>query len=56
MTLAKKLVLLVLVSALLAAGLYACGRGGTPGQKLDRAIDRTGEKLKEAGEALQSKQ
>lgn len=49
---ARKFVL-VLASAGLASGLFACGRGGaTPGQKLDRALDRTGDAVKEAGEAI----
>jgi hypothetical protein len=66
MSVAKKSLVLALTSALLAAGLCACERGTTPGQKLDRAIDKTGEgidkaldktgeKLKEAGEAIQPK-
>jgi hypothetical protein len=49
---ARKFVL-VLASAGLAAGVCACRRGGaTPGQKIDRALDKTGDLVKEAGEAI----
>ena len=32
--------------------LAACDKSTTPGEKLDRALDRTGEKVKDAGEAI----
>ena len=45
-----------LACTLLAAGLSACNRDGTTaGQKLDRALDRTGEAVKDAGEAIKPK-
>ncbi len=53
MRIARRLVLLVLASGVLAAGLCACdSRGGTPGEKLDRVLDKTGDKVKEAGDAI----
>jgi hypothetical protein len=56
MDISKKTSLLVLTSALLAAGLCACDKsGGTPGEKLDRALDKTGETVKDAGEAIKPK-
>jgi len=51
MHIAKKTLVLGLASALLVAGLGACGNG-TPGEKLDKALDKTGDKVKEAGEAI----
>jgi hypothetical protein len=52
---ARKLVL-VLASAGVAAGLCACGGdGATPGQNLDRALDRTGDLVIEAGDAIKTK-
>ncbi len=53
MSIAKKSVVLVLSTALLAGGLCACDKSGdTPGQKLDKALDKTGETVKDAGEAI----
>jgi len=52
----KKRILLAMASAILAAGLCACdGSGRTPGEKLDGALDKTGEAVKDAGEAIQPK-
>jgi len=51
MHIAKKTLVLGLASALLVAGLGACG-DRTPGENLDRALDKTGETVKEAGEAI----
>lgn len=46
--------LLAVIASLLVAGLCGCDKSGdTPGQKLDRALDKTGEKIKEAGDAIQ---
>jgi len=40
----------------IAACLWSFGRfGRTPGQKVDRAIDRAGEALEDAGDAIQGK-
>jgi hypothetical protein len=51
----EKAFLAVLLLASGAAVLGGCDRRGeTPGQKLDRALDKTGEKVKEAGEAIKS--
>ena len=56
MNVVKKTLLLVLSSAFLVGGLGACERTGeTPGEKLDRALDNTGDKVKEAGEAIKTK-
>ncbi|MCE9638119.1 MAG: hypothetical protein K8T90_20650 [Planctomycetes bacterium] len=56
MHITKKTALLVLTSAFLGLGLCACNnRGDTPGEKLDRALDKTGDKVKEAGEAIKTK-
>jgi hypothetical protein len=56
MTHSQRTVLLVVASALVAAGLCACDKsGGSPGQKLDRALDQTGEKFKEVGESIKTK-
>jgi len=51
MNVARKSVCVALATVLLACGLGACGNG-TPGEKLDRALDKTGDKVKEAGEAI----
>ena len=48
---AKKAVLLVVTAALLSAGLCACDRG-TPGENLDKALDKAGDTVKDAGEAI----
>jgi hypothetical protein len=55
MNLAKKSVVLVAMSALLAAGLCACDRGDTPGEALDKGLSKAGDKVKEAGEAIKPK-
>lgn len=53
MTPFRKLVLIILTSVVAAAGLCACDRrDGTPGQQLDKALDKTGDKVKQAGEAI----
>lgn len=54
MNIAKKTVLLAVTAGLLSAGLCACD-SGTPGENLDRALDNAGEKVKDAGEAIQPK-
>jgi hypothetical protein len=52
----KRVVLPVLALSFLAAVVAGCGKGGrTPGENLDRALDKTGEKIKDAGEAIQPK-
>ena len=51
---AMRRVLLATVSAILAAGLCACG-GRTPGEGLDHALDKTGEAVKDVGDAIQPK-
>lgn len=57
MHIAKRCALVVLTSAFLAAGLGGCDNksGATPGEQLDKALDKTGEKVKEAGEAIKTK-
>ena len=53
MIVAKKMALFVLTSAFLAGGLCACdSRDNTAGERLDTALEKTGEKVKEAGEAI----
>lgn len=52
MRLAKKWILPILALALLATGLSACRKDDTPGESLDRALDRTGDAVKDAGEAI----
>ena len=53
MNLTKRGALLVLTSAVLALGLCSCSKDGrSPGEKIDRALDRTGEAVKDAGEAI----
>ena len=54
MNVAKKTVVPALAAAFLAAGLCACD-GETPGGKLDKALVGTGDKIVEAGEAIQPK-
>jgi hypothetical protein len=54
MATAKKSILALLALAVLAAGLPACG-DGTPGQKLDNALDKAGDKVKDAGDAIKPK-
>lgn len=51
MNVAKKTVLLAAAAALLSAGLCACDRG-TPGENLDKALDKAGDTVKDAGEAI----
>jgi hypothetical protein len=51
---AKKALPPLLILGLLAVGAAACG-DRTPGENLDRALDKTGEKIKDAGEAIQPK-
>lgn len=41
-----------LVLMLLAGVLTACKRTRSPGENLDRALDKTGEAIKDAGEAI----
>ncbi len=55
MNIAKKTVVLMATSAFLAAGLCGCDKGDTPGQSLDKGLDKAGEKIKEAGEAIKPK-
>lgn len=56
MSISKHAVAAVAACALVCAALAACDRNGpTPGQKLDNALDATGEKVKEAGEAIKTK-
>ena len=53
---AKKLALLAVITSFLATGLCGCDKSGdSPGEKLDKALDKTGEKIKEAGDAIQPK-
>lgn len=52
MNVAKKSILPILALALLASGLSACSRDNTAGENLDRALDKTGEAVKDAGEAI----
>jgi hypothetical protein len=50
---AKRKLLLALASALLGSGLAAgCRDDRTPGEKLDRAIDKTGEGIDKAREKV----
>lgn len=52
----NKTLVLTLTLALLGTSLCACERhGDTPGQQLDRALDKTGDKVIEAGEAIKTK-
>ena len=56
MNLAKKTVLSIVTSAFLVGGLGACDKTGeTPGEKLDRALDKTGDAVKDAGDAIKPK-
>jgi len=56
MNFAKKSVLCALVLMPLVTALFGCGRGGrTAGQNLDHAIDKTGETLQDAGDAIRTK-
>ena len=56
MNYAKKSALSALVLMSLVTALLGCDRGGrTAGQNLDHAIDKTGETLQDAGDALRSK-
>jgi hypothetical protein len=56
MSFAKKSVPFVLSSALLAAGLAGCSKGGdTPGEKLDAGLTKAGDAVKDAGEAIKPK-
>ena len=49
----KKVLVLLVASAVLAGGICACDRGGeTPGAQLDNALDKAGDKVKEAGDAI----
>jgi len=50
----KKILLPLVALAFLAAGLCACG-DGTPGEKLDNALDKAGDKVKDAGDAIKPK-
>jgi hypothetical protein len=51
-----RIVLVLLASALAAGGLCACDRQSeTPGQKLDKALDKAGDSIKDAGEAIKPK-
>ncbi len=48
---ARRMLLLAITAAALATA--GCGRpGDTPGEKLDKALDKTGEAVKDAGEAI----
>ena len=56
MNIAKKTVLTMLSLASLAVGLCACGLDGdTPGQTLDKGLNRAGDAVKDAGEAIKPK-
>lgn len=56
MILAKKPTLAVLAALALAVALGGCNRGGTTaGEKLDNALEKTGEAVKDAGEAIKPK-
>lgn len=56
MNIVKKTALLLVASALPALGLAGCERSGrTPGENLDRALDKTGDAVKDAGEAIKPK-
>jgi len=55
MNIARKSVALVVTSALLAAGLCARAKGDSPGQALDRGLTKTGDAVKDAGEAIKPK-
>jgi len=56
MNIAKKTVVPILTLASLVAGLCACGLDGdTPGQTLDRGLNKAGDAVKEAGEAIKPK-
>ena len=56
MNVAKRSVSLVLTSAFFAALLCACDKSGdTAGQKLDKALDKTGDAVKDAGEAIKTR-
>ena len=56
MHLVKKTVLSVVTAAFLAGGLGACGKSGdTPGERLDDALAKTGDAVKDAGEAIKPK-
>jgi hypothetical protein len=56
MNVAKRSVFLVLTSAFLAAVLCGCDRSGdTAGEKLDHAIDKTGDAVKDAGDAIKTR-
>lgn len=50
MKVSKTTALHALAAAALAAGLCACN--DSPGDKLDRAIDKTGDAIKDAGDAI----
>lgn len=53
MDVAKKPAVLLVAAAFLAALLCGCDKNGdTPGQKLDKALDKTGDTLKDAGDAI----
>ena len=52
----KNRFLRLLAAATLAAGLCACDDSGrTAGERLDGALDATGEAVKDAGDAIQPK-
>jgi len=52
MNLAKKTLVLALTSAVLTA-LAACDKSGaTAGENLDKALDKTGDAVKDAGDAI----
>ena len=54
MIVAKKMARFVLASAFVAGGLCACDSSdNTAGERLDTALEKTGEKVKELGEAIQ---
>jgi len=56
MHVSKKTVLVALTSASLAVGLCACDRNGdTPGQTLDKGLNKAGDAIKDAGEAIKPK-
>ena len=51
----KNSVRLLLTSALLASGLCGCDKGDTPGQSLDKGLNKAGDAVKDAGEAIKPK-
>lgn len=56
MIVATRFAVVVAACALVVGCLGGCDKSGdTPGQKLDKALDKTGDEVKKAGDAIKPK-